>query len=196
MIRLAELWRSRLRVWLPALLFFVVNLALLLAHRLAISGWEGALAGRLSRAETRIERLETEHRHLEGLLSDAERARTDIATVYADTLGVEAERLTAMMAEVKSLARRAGMQPEVISYPREELHGYGLRKKSFVFGVEGSYQELRRFINLLEVTPSFLVLEEIGLQEGGGSGVELQISLRLSTYFASDGDAEPPRVST
>src|SRR5262249_7156107 len=40
-------------------------------------------------------------------------------------------------------------------------------KRSFVFEVDGTYLDLRKFINLLELSDSFLTLEAVSLSERG-----------------------------
>jgi hypothetical protein len=93
------------------------------------------------------------------------------------------ERLTNISAEVERLARQAGLDPRSLTSPELDVAELGLTKRSFIFSVNGTYVELRRFINLLELSPSFLTLEEVKLSGGGEGGEELQISLRLSTLF-------------
>jgi len=89
-------------------------------------------------------------------------------------------------AEVLSLARRAGLEPEVLAYPEQEIEDYGLIKRSFVFSVSGTYLELRKFVNLLELSDSFLTLEDASMTQDP-KGSELRMSLRLSTLFAKEG---------
>ena len=54
-----------------------------------------------------------------------------------------------------------------------------------MFTVEGNYTQLRRLINQLETTDTFVVLESISLSEATPN---LRIDLRLSTLF-SDGES-------
>ena len=114
---------------------------------------------------------------------------------YGEWLTGEDVRLTKVIAEVKDLARRASVEPSVINYPEEQLEEQGLVKRSLVFSVDGTYMALRRFINFLEVTDLFLVLDEVRLSEGGDSGFSLRISLKISTYFVED-DVEALREVT
>ena len=87
-----------------------------------------------------------------------------------------------MIREVKELASNSGLQPaESISYPEESIEDYGLTKRSLVFSVQGSYAQLRRFINLLELSETFVVLEQINVS---GVSPNLTVSLRISTLFS------------
>jgi Tfp pilus assembly protein PilO len=114
---------------------------------------------------------------------------------FADTervLAREAERLTRLINEVKKLAQRAGLEPQSISYPEETLDEYGLVRMSLVFGVQGTYPQLRMLVNLLERSDLFLVLDQIALT--GSAKSVLSISLQISTFFAREaGSIELPQ---
>lgn len=182
----AELWRGRLRVWLPALIFFAVAASALGVYRLRFAGEAEVSEQSVARARRALAEL-TEDR--ERLATDIERIRANRAmleTFYGDRLATESERLTRIIAEVKELARRSGLVPLAIQYPDEPIEDFGLRRRAFVFGVEGSYADLRELLNLLEISESFLTLEEVSLVEGSGGGGRLRISLRLSTLFAAE----------
>jgi Tfp pilus assembly protein PilO len=105
--------------------------------------------------------------------------------LYGGPLAPQRERLTRMIAEVKQLAARAGMRPDAISYPIEEIKDYSLVKKSLVFNVGGTYTGLRQLINFLELSSSFLTLEQVSLGEASPDG-GLAIRLQISTLFADE----------
>lgn len=184
-------WRERLWLWLPALVFFALNVGFFAYYQWSgIGDQVGLLEERLETTSQTERRLAKERRQLEELVADVELNRQRVVDLYGKRLATQEERLTAILAEVRQLATRAGMAPSAVSYPQETIEGYGLLQTSFVFNVEGTYADLRRFINSLELTSSFLTLERIGLSEGGSSSNNrLNISLRLSTLFA-DEDAE------
>ena len=94
-------------------------------------------------------------------------------------------RLTSLIAEVKKLARQAGLDAPSFSYAAVRIEEFGLVKKSIVFRVEGNYPKLRELVNLLELSDQFLILEEIRLKESRGS--RLAIDLRIGTLFAVPG---------
>ncbi len=99
-------------------------------------------------------------------------------------------RLTRILAEVRELATRSGLEPTNVNYGKEELEDHGLLRRSIEFSVEGTYLEFRRFVNLLELSDSFLVLERVGLRGGEEGGPELRIALGVSTLFTSP-EGEP-----
>ena len=93
------------------------------------------------------------------------------------------------MLEVKHLAHQAELGGlETISYSDQPVVGLPLNRKSITFAAEGSYDQLRAFINLLELSPSFLSLDEIRVEDGGAAG-RLRLQVRLSTIFRTADDA-------
>ena len=110
------------------------------------------------------------------MLDDARASREALVALYQRGFSTQAERLTQLITEVKRLAQRAGLEPKSISYPEEALDEYGLVRMSLVFGVQGTYPQLRTLINLLEHSDLFLVLEHIGLSNSNSSilGINLR----------------------
>lgn len=181
---MSTIWRRRLAVWVPALVFFLANLALFSAYRLVYAGRIESLRGTLEQREERLGELQGRSEALTGLVARARTSRLGVNELYRDRLSTERGRFTAVTAEIRDLARRAGLEPTAMSYPTEEIEDYGLVKRYFTFNVQGTYVELRRFVNFLELTPSFVTLEEVSLS--GGEGPQLGIRLRLSTMFAEE----------
>ena len=137
--------------------------------------------------ESRLSELDQLRRHRSDLaesLAKIEHNQRNIEDFYTSRLATERTRLTAVIAEVKDLARRAGLEPGSISYPSQAAADFEISTRYMVFSVNGSYAQLRRLINFLELSDMFLVLNEITIG-GQGNGDKLRISLRLSTTFRS-----------
>jgi len=204
-----EIWRQRLWVWVPALLFFLANALAFTVYRFGFADRVASLQASLKEQQERLSPLTAREQKLQGLLARSRSNQMAVEKLYAESFSTRKRRLTNITGEVKSLARRAGLDPRSFSYPEQQIQQYGLVKRSFVFSVQGTYLELRKFINLLEMSGQFLTLEEITLSEAGGGqpagrgrgaalpppppnpGEQLHISLTLSTLFAQPADAEP-----
>lgn len=178
------IWRSRLVLWVPPLVFFVLNLAFFSTYRLVYADRMDAKRDDLQRRQTRLESLQKESEELSRFVATARGSRDRMRELYRDRLSTQRQRFTTVTAEVRDLARRAGLEPAAMTYPTEEIEDYGLVKRYFTFNVEGTYVELRRFINLLELTPSFITLEQVRLS--GDEGARLGIQLNLSTLFVEE----------
>jgi Tfp pilus assembly protein PilO len=184
-----EIWRQRLWVWLPALVFFLLNAGAFTVYRLGYAGDVRTLERELETSHEELAPLRAARAELEQRIARARTSREQVAALYAERFATRSQRLTGITAEVKQLAGRAGLVPRAFSYPEEEIEDFGLVKRSFIFTVEGSYAELRRFISLLEQSRSFLTLEDATLSGQRDQEQELQISLTLSTLFAKESES-------
>lgn len=177
-------WRTftgvRSLAWVVPLLLVAANLFWLTAFgsgsRVRLRELDRRLEVAKRRGADVAKRLETRER----LWIEATENRDRIAAIYAQRFATERSRFTEQVRELKSLAERAGLDPASFAYPEDQLSSYGLVRRSFVFSVNGSYSALRNFLHLLELTDSFLVVEQVGVSESRGG---LAVKLRLSTYF-------------
>ncbi|MGB6362008.1 MAG: hypothetical protein WBG64_05005 [Thermoanaerobaculia bacterium] len=185
MRKAGDVWRRHLGRWLPPLILCLVGVAILSTYGLVLASQASFREGRVERRRAELDLLESSRSVLAESVESARINQERVDEFYVSELSTESQRVTQIIAEVKTLARRAGLEPTVISYPDERLRQYNLVKRSIVFAVEGTYVEIRRFINFLELSEFFLTLEEIQLGSGG-QGAELRINLKISTLFAEE----------
>lgn len=183
------IWRlhfggARTLYWGPALALLLANVAWLF-----LFGSGSRL--RAADLERRLAAARREHAALADRLGGRERLwigatenRARVEALYADRFATEQSRFTGMVRELKSLAQSSGLEPAAISYPEERFEEFGLVRRSFVFNVNGPYDALRTLLNLLEVSSSFLVVEQIEVSD---SNQGLAVQLRLSTLFRAVG---------
>lgn len=182
---------KRMWLWIPALVFLFINLGAFVVYQVVFADEAAVSQARLEGAEESLAELQAQRRQLEGYLDQIEDTRQRVTHLYGTSFAPEARRLTEILREVKSLARDSNLEPRSTTYPEEELDEYGLTKRSFVFTVQGTYFNLRKLINALELSDHFLTLEHVGLSgRDNRAGGQLSISLRLSTLFAEDGEGE------
>ena len=177
-------WRRHPRLWVPAAVFLLVNLGFLAAYRLALA--EDAELGRglLDRRGAELQRTQELRQALEVAWEDARAAEDGLADFYSDRLATEERMLTTVIAKVKGLAAQAGLEPAAINYDKDEIQLQDLIQRTIVFGVDGTYGQLRQFINFLELSKSFLILEEVSLGSRDEESGVLGIDLTISTMFA------------
>jgi type IV pilus assembly protein PilO len=189
-----EIWRLRLWVWVPALLFFLANATAYVVYRFGFADRVESLETRLAESRKSLAPQKAERAKLERLIQRSQRNDVEIRRLYDERLSTRSQSLSRINAEVRKLARSAGLNPLTINYNEEQIEDYGLVKRSFSFAVDGTYIELRKFINLLELSESFLTLEEVTLSgEEVEQGSGLRIRLLISTLFSrEDGSIEAP----
>ncbi len=178
--------------WALPLLVVLINLIVLSTYRSLYSGRVDVLGEAIAEETAQLERMTDQQVQVAALVERANAAERGIELLYSERFATESERLTDVIREVRELASRAGVVPDRILYPEEAFEDYGLIKRSLEFTVEGSYQELRLFVNYLEQSESFLVLESLGLQDADQG---LKIRTTLSTLFSGrDAVIDPSRV--
>lgn len=183
----SEIWRLRLWVWVPALLFFLANAVAFSVYRFGYADQVQSLEAGLGEVQKQLQPELLKRKELERRLQRAGAAEVAVKQLYNEQFSTRSQRMTRVTSEIKSLARKAGLNPRQLSYPEEALEDYGLIKRSHNFTVEGTYLELRQFINLMEHSDSFLTLEAVTLSEAGqDTGPELRMSLRISTLFSQE----------
>ncbi len=181
------LWQRKIWLWLPPALVLIGAVGFLVYLESGLGSGLQQLDRRLERAAREREEAATKLARLSELADAAEVSRAELAKLYADRFATERSRLTDLIREIKQLAEHAGLDPREIGYPEEILEDFGLSRRSFVFSVRGSYANLRAFLHLLELSPSFVTIEQIRVNEQSGNR-GLGVSLRLATFFAG----EPP----
>lgn len=183
MIGSAVVWRRMLKLWLPGLLLLLVNLGVLSTYRFLLAGQTQLRSSRVERLSTTLAELQAHRAALDDVWAKVETNRLRVEEFYGRWLSSEADRLTQVIAEVKTMARAAGVKASGFRYPDEALEEFELVRRSIVFSAEGSYKELRRFIYALERSEQFLILDEIGVSETGGKSTDVRVRISVSTLF-------------
>ncbi len=179
-------WRRYLWLWVLPLGFCVLNL-------LGIAFYHSSFAGQVERLERRnqaasntLEQIKDERSLIEDFLARIETHREDVQGLHRDRFQTEEERFTEVIGEVKRLARQAGLRPSSWNYPRSPFSGHKLVQRNINFSVNGTYDQLRNFINFLELSDHFLTLNSVSLGGTGESGnPSLGIQLSVSTIFTT-----------
>jgi Tfp pilus assembly protein PilO len=69
-----------------------------------------------------------------------------------------------------------------VQYENEQLDNGALERFAIVVPLAGGYAALRKFIQSVESSDSFLVIERVALDAGKSSDV-LELKITLATYF-------------
>ena len=168
MIGSAAAWRKWLKFWLPGLVLLLLNLAVLSTYRFLLAGQSQLRSARVERSSGELDELKKRHAALSEVIEQAQTNRDRLEQFHQGWLASEAERLTTVIADVKSMARGAGVETSRYRYPEQKIEEFGLVRRSIVFSAEGDYNGMRRFIHALERSEQFLVLEEISASDVGG----------------------------
>jgi Tfp pilus assembly protein PilO len=170
----------------------LVGLGVLLVADLALAGysWQASTALRTPMAQ-----LKDDSHKLDLLNSDIERAeriRHDLPATVADCDRFEASSLlpsstgdSAVTAELDELARKSGLQIQSLTLHHKSVPGRNLTQVDLDTAVDGDYTNIVRFMNNLQRSHNFYIVESLNLQaQGQGTGPgTMRIGLQMKTYF-------------
>ena len=184
MSRTRALFGHRFWVWAAPLAVVVLGILGIVLYQAAFAGNAQVLRRSLDRQASLLEELRAQRQTVERFL-ETTRAQGDATNIlYLDHLATEAERFTKVLREVRQLAARSRLDPTSFVYPENAVEEHGLMERGINFTVEGTYDQLRTFINLLEITDQFIILESVALTGGANErNPTLKIRLGLQTYF-------------
>ena len=127
------------------------------------------MAADVSRAEKIRENLPAIQKESDGFFHDQFRPIGSGYSALEDDLGV--------------LARTAGLRTESLSFRQEAADKGGVSKIQIGATVDGDYPSVVRFIDSLERSQNFYILDSLSL--AAGSAGQLKLNLQLRTFFRS-----------
>ncbi len=120
---------------------------------------------------------------LEGFLGGLHQAEQDLADLRGRRLGTRARQMVPVQLELSRLAEQFNINLDQVRYENSELEDEALERFAMVVPLEAGYGNLRRFIQAVESSERFLVIERVALGQTREGGVLLQLNITLATYF-------------
>jgi len=87
------------------------------------------------------------------------------------------------VADLSDISNRAGIHTGGVTFKQRELEKRGVTEVEVTTAVEGEYPNLVRFINGLERSKNFYLLDSLTLASSAGGSIRLNLQLR--TYLRS-----------
>ena len=182
------IWREK-RVLLTILgVLLLANAAFFFTYRVQYEARLKNLDSRLHDSEARLQRARNARIAAQQQIDGYRKVESDIQALYNERWSTEAERLTALVSEIKKVTAASELVPKALSFSEaadtaKNQPGAGTAVVHIAFSVQGSYQQARRLINLLELSPQFVIIDAISLGGSSGSDQNLTLNLRLKTIF-------------
>jgi len=105
----------------------------------------------------------------------------DCSTFYDKTFPSAGVGYSTIESDLDSIATHAGLQASGVSFKPTTLSDRGVTELEITAQVTGDYASIIRFINGLEVSKNFYLLNDLSLDSASTGGIRLQ--LKLHTYF-------------
>jgi hypothetical protein len=121
----------------------------------------------------------------ESFLQAVQQAEQDLGELRGDILSTRNQRLVEVQLEVASLCEQFGIALDTVSSDSELLLDEGLDRFEMTVPLEGNYANLRKFLQAVENSDKFLVVERVSLAVGKEGGKALSLNIGLATYFTA-----------
>lgn len=193
------IWREK-RALLSVIAFILLlNVVFFLTYRVRYQQRVDELHQRLEAQKVSLEQARQRRMGVEKRIRGFEGIEKDIKWVRSDLWSTPEVRLVALIVEINRLARQSQLVPRSISYSLGTARdGSTLRMSkedqgtvmSISFSVSGSYQQVRRLLNLIELSKQFVIIDSVTL---GGASEErkLQLAIGLKTVFSEARELAP-----
>jgi Tfp pilus assembly protein PilO len=114
-----------------------------------------------------------------------QRAEADLTVLKGEILSTRNQRLVQVRQELAELCERFGIPLDSVTSDNELLLEEELDRYSMNVPLEGNYASLREFLQAVEQSSKFLVVERVSLALGKEGGRELSLNIMLATYFTA-----------
>ena len=189
------IWREK-RVLLIVLgLLLLANTIFFLTYRVQYVSRLQDLDASKEQAQAQLDQARNARITAEQQLAAYKKVQADLQVLYNERWSTPMQRLTALIDEVKRLAAASHLQPPSYSFTTGESKqisatssakgAIGTTTVGIAFTVQGTYEQVRRLINLLELSDQFVIIDGISLGTNGTTAADkiLTLNIRLKTLF-------------
>jgi Tfp pilus assembly protein PilO len=134
--------------------------------------------------------LRRQHALLAADVSRAEKIRAQLPEIrrqgdafFTQNLRPLGSGYSSLISDLGTLAKQSGLQTENFSFHQHEADKQGVVQLDIATVVNGDYSSVVRFINGLERSDTFYVLDGLSLAPSSTSTTELRLNLQLRTFF-------------
>ena len=105
----------------------------------------------------------------------------------------EATAGSGMLYELNRMADESHIRQLPVNFQRSDIEGSDTFKVlSVTDGCEGSYQDLAKYVSLIDKSPRFLMIESLqtSAPQAQGNAQKLNVQLKIDTFINGEGDAQ------
>jgi len=125
------------------------------------------------------------------LVAKMQSARKDTDQFLTTYVTDERFGASTLLGELDRIATEAGVKELPTGYSEKDIEGSGgMKMITVTAGCEGSYLSLAKFINLLDKSPRFLIIENLATAAPQQNGAALNVQIKIDT-FMNHGEVNP-----
>jgi hypothetical protein len=186
------IWKEHRLLLGILIVLFAANVFFFFTYRVQYQSRLQDAAQRLHDAEDGLAKARGTRVAAEQQLASYFKVQHELDKLYNERWSTQTERLTSLILEVKRLNAATKMEPVAYTFSeggasggsqdRQRPGSIGTSTVGITFTVQGDYQQVRRLINLLELSEQFVIIDSIDLA-GSPGDPKLTLDLRLKTLF-------------
>lgn len=199
------IWREKRLVLIVLGVLLAANTIFFFTYRVQYESRLDALDARMDTVKAQLEEARRARMSAEQQVAAYRKIERDVQDVIGNRWATQGERLTLLITEIKRLAAKSTLVPPSYSFDQGEAKSgttgsgtgtganqkIGAKEVGIRFTVEGTYQQIRRLINMLELSHQFVIIDQIGLSTT--SGETLTMNIHVKTLFHDPSEAAPRR---
>jgi Tfp pilus assembly protein PilO len=187
------IWREKRILLIILALILAANAIFFFTYRVRYQSRIDELDGRLAQVQGELDQARTARVQAEQTLQSYRKVENEVLAVFDEHWSTQSLRFTKLFGEVTRLATASGLTPAAYSFKLGDAkrvstgsrrQTLGATEVEISFGVQGTYEQIRRLINLLELSRQFVIIEGITLNSADAQ--VLSLDLQLKTIFRDE----------
>jgi Tfp pilus assembly protein PilO len=181
---LRRVLKEQRRYLVPLAVVLAVNVGVLAAIVYPLDTRVAAASSRAAAADQAKRRAQQELNAAQAVATGKSRAEAELKTFYGEVLPANvsaANRATYL--PIAQLIRKNNLQRTRSQTRLAPARDSSLDRLEIQLTVEGSYEDLRRFIYDLETAPFFVVIDSLGIEQNREAGKPVVLQVGLATYY-------------
>jgi len=110
-------------------------------------------------------------------------AEKGLDSFYGEILGTKQKKMVEIQREITKICQEFSIEPTEVHNATAPVPEGRVERFTFSLPLRGDYQNLRRFIERVENSGNFLVVDSIALSGTQESGTQLALQVVVATYF-------------
>lgn len=153
----------------------------------------GGGADDLERQEASLQQqLSSMHKRIDAnkmLVDKMQNARHDRDQFLAKYVTPKSVGASTLVDELDRIAAEAGVKQLPVSWNEQDIEGSStFTMVTETIGCEGNYASLAKFINLIDKSPRFLIIESLETEAPQQNGALLNVRLKIDTFVNGSGE--------
>jgi|ERR1051326_1446488 hypothetical protein len=197
------IWREKRILLIVLALLLIGNTIFFFTYRIQYEARLKDLDDRRAQSEAHLAQERAARVTAERRVLAVKKAQLDVRQIYDQQWSTESRRLIALITEVERLASASQLVPPSKAFVRGGVQQTQVTTTSrrgrvaaetvgINFTVKGNYQQIRRLINLLELSRQFVIIDQVSLSTAENQN--LTLTLQLKTLFRDVN--EPPGAAS